>query len=279
MRTVRPFRPRPALSCLAIALVSLLGLGPRDAAACACSPLDEEFWPPFGVDVPRAVRPVVVNPSDSPEAYRLLDLGPNPFEKPTDIGPSRPEPPSLPRDLGPVPPDASEVEVSARRLETRSESKTRALELVPRRLLASNHRFAVAASGRLRATFVTGENVEASASSAVPRLTKIQYPLPGGPRSFRTSCDTGSVSLVYLMGAGPSGAPRLFGVWTSSDSDGSPLVFSRSTGGQLELGRPGVCDPYGLLLEPGQHVDVILRERIGGGFGPPIHLRIDIPPA
>lgn len=280
MRTVRPSRLSsvPPSGLLALPLVIWVGLGAHDAAACVCSPLAEEYSPAFGVDVPRSIRPLVVNPSGAPEGYSLLDLGPNPFEKVTDFGPSRSEEPSRPPDLGPVPPEARVVEISIRRLETRSERKTMALELAPIRLLASNHRFVVASSGRIRATFLTGEILDVTAPSPVPRLLKIQYPLPGGPRSFRTSCDTGSVSLVYVTGDGPSGAPRLYGIWRSDEPDSSPLAFSRTRAGHLELGHPGVCDAYGLSLEPGARVDLVLRERIGGGFGPPINVRINVPP-
>jgi hypothetical protein len=270
----------PRLERLKLALVMLFGLGVQQAAACVCAPLAEEFWPAFGVDVPRAVRPLIIQPSGNVEAYRLLDLGPDPSGTPVDLGPSRPEDPSRPSDLGPVPADAREVEISRRRLETRSGSKTPALELVPSQLLASNHRYVVATSGRVRATFLTGDLLEAPPGSfAAPRLTRIKYPLPGGPRSFRTSCDTGSVSVVYLTGPGPKGAPRLFGIWAPSDSDGPPLAFSRTMDSELDLGRPGVCGFYGLLLDPGSHVDLILRERLGGGFGAPIRVRLDIPPA
>ena len=258
----------------------LFGLGGQQAAACVCAPLAEEFWPAFGVDVPRAVRPLILQPWGTGEAYRLLDLGPDASDAVVDLGPNRPQDPSRPSDLGPVPPDAREVEISRRRIESRSWSKTPGLELVPSRLLAAHHRYVVVTSGRVRATFLTGDLLEAPAGSfAAPRLTKITYPQPGGARSFRTSCETGSMSVVYVTGAGPSGAPRLFGIWASSDTDGPPLAFSRMMNGELELGRPWVCGFYGLHLEPGSHVDVVLRERLGGGFGAPIRVRLDIPPA
>ena len=83
----------PRVGRLELALVMLIGLGAREAAACVCAPLAEEFWPAFGVDVPRAVRPLIIQPSGNVEAYRLLDLGPDPSGTPVDLGPSRPEDP------------------------------------------------------------------------------------------------------------------------------------------------------------------------------------------
>ena len=267
-----------------LAFFMLLGLSNRDARACVCSPLDsEEFWPSYAMQVPRAVRPLVISPASGLDAYRLLDAGPMPPEGVLDLGPNRERASSAePADLGPIPSKAKEIEISARAFGDRPDGRKMLLELTPRHPLAANHRFVLAVAGRVRAVFLTGELAEAPpAPTATPRLAKIEYPEPDldPRRSFRSACETGSVSLLYWVGAGSGGTRRLFGIWAPDRMEEAPLGFSTVVNGQLELGRLGVCGVTGVFLKPGAHVDLVLRERVGRSFGPTIRLTLDIPRA
>ena len=269
-----------------ILAVVLLALRSDEVRACSCVPAPEEFWPSGLVDVPRAVRPLVVNPWD--HAYRLVDVGAIPSTGAViDLG-RRNDPAGTAlerRDLGPVPPEATDVESSLRALGEGPDRRVLALELIPKRPLPARHRFLVVESDRVQAVFLTGEALEpAPAVVPTPGLVRIEYPPPvavdSRGRSFSfVGCDTGSASLFYWIGYGPGGNPRVFGVWAPGASEEAPLGFSRTVNGELDLGHRATCGFYGVFLKPGSRVDLILREAISGvGFGPPIRVKIDLPP-
>ena len=266
--------------------VVLLALRADVVLACSCAPAPEEFWPSGVVDVARAVRPLVVNPN-AQQGYRLVDGGEIPSHG-ADVDLGRPNDPGGRTqeviDLGPVPPEATEVQISARALGESPDRRNLALELVPKHPLPAHHRFLVVKSDHVQAVFVTGDLLEpAKAVVPTPRLVRIEYPRPievdSHGRSFNFGgCDTGSASLLYWIGYGPGGSPRVFGIWAPGASEEAPLGFSRTVNGELDLGHPGSCGFYGIVLKPGKRVDLILREAISGvGFGPPIRVMLDLP--
>jgi hypothetical protein len=158
-----------------------------------------------------------------------------------------------------------------------------ALELRPRQALPASHRFVLAAVGWVGAVFWTGKIGEQSGTGKPAlRFWRVEYPLfdAASPRSFATSCETGSASLLFRVWTAPVGKPRLFGFWVPTSKEGAPLGFVRATDGLLELGRTGTCGVYGTFLRPGSRVELVLREREPDGtFGSPIETRFELPPA
>ena len=253
---------------LGLSLVLLTG----SARATTCWVLPSVLWPAGLRDVPRKVRPILLNAratlNDGPShlRIRLLDAGPS---QAGDVLAPVPD----------IPEGAREVPSHVKPFDELGDSAG-AVEMVPDEgPLSANHRFLITIEDRPSAAFATGERLELT--PARPELLQFLVYDVIAPSIYVAQGSTFEVprhdAEVILLMLGPERWPRtlVLSLATDDRSSGRFLVHARA--GRVSVGGSNVCGLSGPPMEGPGRAELLVREWTPAGLTAPVHVNVEIP--
>ena len=251
---------------LGLSLVFLAG----SARATTCVVLPSVLWPAGLRDVPRKVRPILLNAratlTDGPTHLRIRLL---------DIGPSKAGDVLAPGDD--VPKGAREVRARPNPFGELGDSAG-AVEVVPDEgPLPANHRFLITIEDRPSAAFATGGRLELTPAPA-KSLELVVYDVIAPSISVDAGFQLPRHDAeVILLLPGPDPSPRTLVVSLATGDRSSGRFFVRTRDRRVSVGGSNECGLTGPAMEGPGPADLLVREWTPAGLSAPVHVKVEIP--